>query len=162
MIRGTIELISWVAGRLRRFTGTGRIGEKFRSRELMQHYGFCSDPPAGAKNVVLKNGNLIISIAEDSPDDRPDLDALEGAAAIHSDADNYVMVMKNGDVIIKTSGAIKLGDVSGLKKLIHEDIITALAAHTHTLVTPGEGMSGPPAPGTFTTLLHATDAVEGK
>jgi phage gp45-like len=108
MLRGIIQSCSWVAGKVRRFTGTGLPGQNIRNREMVQHYGFASDPPAGCLNIIIERGNHIVSIAEDAPESRPDMNELSGAVATYVDATHYVMVKKDGSIIIKTDQPVSI------------------------------------------------------
>jgi phage gp45-like len=141
MLRGLIQSLSWLSGKIRTFSGIGLPGQNLRNRELMQHYGFTSNPPAGSNIVMLKNGNAIVSVAEDHPTSRPDLDQLDGAACLWMDADHYVLVKIDGSIKIKTdqsvtidAPSIKIGGAILTQKLptylFATAVCTALAALT--------------------------------
>lgn len=75
-----------------------------------------------------------------------------------SDADVSVKVEGSADVVLEVQGGkVRLGAESGLEpavlgatlKVWLDQIKLALDAHTHTAVTAGAGVSGPPAPLTF-------------
>ena len=102
MIRGLIQTVTWVAGKLRRFSGTGLPGQNFHNREIIQHHGFASNPPAGTKAVFIKNGNNIVCIAEDAPDRRPDLDDLDAECAMYGDTTHCILIKTDGSIIIKS------------------------------------------------------------
>lgn len=102
MVRGLIQSVIWAAGKVRRIVASGLPGQIINKREMMQHYGFSSDPPAGCQVVMLKLGNHIIAIAEDKPGSGPDLNALNGRSALWSDATHYFIIKKDGSVLLKT------------------------------------------------------------
>ncbi|MBN1130395.1 MAG: phage baseplate assembly protein [Chitinispirillaceae bacterium] len=142
MIRGILISLEWIAGKLRRFSASGRAGETIHKREIVQHYGFTSNPPAGAIQIIVKNGNLIYCIAEEAPDKRPDLDALDAAAAHYSDATHYILIKKDGTVHINTdkpviveSDDVRIGRetlTESLERVIKgETFLTLFNTHTH-------------------------------
>jgi len=65
---------------------------------------------------------------------------------------NAVRIKKNGDIeidggnkiTIKSNGDIEIGSTA-LRKLITDDLIALYNAHTHSGVTTGPGVTGPPA-----------------
>lgn len=160
LIKGLLQSLSWIAGKTRRIAGSGRVAEKFTNVEMMQHFGFASAPPAGSQLLLLKCGSLVVCAAEEDPSARPDLSALSGSSALYRDATHYVLIKSDGSVVIKTdqpvtidSADVRLGGSSGLKKLVHEDIIGTLQG----LTLPVSGATaGPPSPGTFSAGSHAT------
>jgi hypothetical protein len=83
---------------------------------------------------------------------------------------NTISIKNNGDIeidggnkiIVKANGDIELG-TTGLKKLITQDIITAMTVHTHSGVTAGGGVTGPPTyVPPLSVALHATQKVSGQ
>jgi len=151
MMRGIIQSVSWLSGKLRRFSGTGLPGQTIRNREIVQHWGCSTNPPEGCHCIMLKSGNSIVSIAEDFPGSGPELNALGGAACLWSDADHYVLVKQDGSIVVKTdqsvtveSEDIRLGSGVELliKKMVTQEFLTAYNAHIHP--DPVSGFSGVP------------------
>ena len=93
-VRGIITAVA--EGAIKRFGATGRSGETFASREMFQHYGFSSSPPAGAEAILIRSGNHIVSVAED--DRRCRIDVAGGEVAIYSDEGDFVH-LKRGRVV---------------------------------------------------------------
>jgi len=144
-------------------TAIGRAGEEINSRASFQHVGFHSTPKAGSIGFLVADGeNLTMIASSDTSDDRPD--SLEDTTTIYRDADKYIKIDDSGDItiansnnviILKGNGDIELGSGT-LKKLVTEDILTALPLHTHTTSSPG----APTGTATFvpalSTALHCT------
>lgn len=106
MIRGIFQSLTETAGKVRRFVASGRVREIIRNGGFYQHYGFASDPPASAKIIVEGNSGTEMSVAEDDPSTRPQLKSMNGAAAIYYDAEHYVLIKKDGSIIIKTDNPV--------------------------------------------------------
>ena len=139
------------------FSAIGRTSsEEINSRSYFQHVGFSSRPPADAVGIILTDGNNYTMIATADPAaSRPTL-TNEKDSCIYADADKYVMCKSGGDIevannnnkiILKSNGDIEIGDGT-LKQLVHEDVFTAMNAHTHP--DPVAGITGPP---TYTPVL---------
>ncbi len=158
MVRGIVTAIA--EGAIKRFGASGRAGESFASRELFQHYGFTSSPPAGAEVILLREGNHIVAIAED--DRRYRIAVAGGEMAIYSNEGDKVH-LKRGRVIeivtetllIKAATKVRIESpmVEATGEIIDrvnsdgktmEQIRTTYSSHTHTGVTPGSGTSGVP------------------
>lgn len=153
------------------FNAIGRPNEELNNRSYFQHVGFSSIPKAGTIGIVIKDGDNYTMIATtDESADRPAL-SNELDMCIYADADKYIKILATGEIEIandnnkitlKENGDIELGSAS-LKKLIHEDIITAMNAHTHSGVTIGAGVTGPPTyVPPLSTALHATTKTEAE
>ncbi|MGD9642768.1 MAG: phage baseplate assembly protein [Elusimicrobiales bacterium] len=87
-------------GAVKRFnaaTGRGAL----QDREMFQHYGLTSLPPDGAELIVLRDGNIFISVAED--DRRYRLQVAKGEVALYSDEGDAVH-LKRGRVVEITAG----------------------------------------------------------
>jgi phage baseplate assembly protein V len=82
-----------VEGAIKRFSGSGRPGELFSSREYLQHYGFTSRPKAGAEGLVLVDGNTIYLIASD--DRRYRISLQDGEVALYSDEGDFIHFKRN-------------------------------------------------------------------
>lgn len=162
MIKGFVRgIVTTIAeGAIKRFGATGRPGESFASRELIQHYGFTSSPPAGAEVILLRDGNHVVAIAED--DRRYRIAVGGGEVAIYSDEGDHVH-LKRGRVVeietetllIKASTKVRIESplVESTGEIIDrvdsdgksmEQIRTTYNSHTHSNVTPGSGTSGTP------------------
>lgn len=104
LVRTIISAV--VQGVIQRFSGTGRDGEEFKSRELLQHYGFTSRPKQGAEGIALIQGNTIYLIAED---DRRYRIALEsGEVALYTDEGDKVHLKRGNEIQIATSGRVSI------------------------------------------------------
>ncbi len=98
MIRALI--LSVAEGVIKRFSASSAHGA-LESRELFQHYGFTSRPKPGAEAVVLRDGNVFFSVAED--DRRYRLAVEEGEVALYSDEGDKVH-FKRGRVLEISAG----------------------------------------------------------
>lgn len=94
LVRGIITAV--VEGAIKRFGATGRSGETFASRESFQHYGFSSSPLPGAEAILIREGNHIVSVAED--DRRYRIAVAGGEVAIYTDEGDHVH-LKRGRVV---------------------------------------------------------------
>lgn len=167
MVRGTIINTVAEIGTHLTATFSGRTDEQIDDRQVFQNYGLQSRPRDNAEIIALRQGNAIVIIAGD--DSRYRMALEKGDVVLYSDTNNYVKMKAGGGIeiyagndVIINSGGIKLGGSAGLKKLIHEEIFTAMNAHVHSGGTiPPNGLTGPP---TYTpqlsTLLHATSVTE--
>ena len=162
MIRGLITEV--VEGVIKRFTASGRAGEVIKDRELFQHYGFTSRALANAETIIVQEGNLYFSIAED--DRRYRLAVKEGEVALYDDLEQFVHLTREGitassptritaeapeiEATATTSCQVNSpiinlgGDRGDLRALIDERIISWLTGHTHSGVQSGGGTSGGP------------------
>lgn len=93
-VRGIITAVA--EGAIKRFGATGRRGESFSSREMFQHYGLSSAPPAGSEVILIRDGNHIVSVAED--DRRYRISLAGGEVALYSD-EGDVVHLKRGRVV---------------------------------------------------------------
>lgn len=138
MIRGIIQSIS--ESLIKHFNATGRLNETFTSREMFQHYGFTSQPQPSAENIILAQGNVVISIAED--DSRYRLQIQEGEVALYTDQGDAVY-MKRGNVIELRTKTLQIGDATASHAIpLGDTLETWLNSHTHPTPT---GVSGPPS-----------------
>lgn len=99
----------------------------------------------GVVGTIYKNGEVEIKLAADQ-------------ALVVKDSDGAILMQ-----IKKESGSyqIQLGGVSGLKRLMTEEMISVFNAHTHPV---SGAATGPPVSPTYTltTGAHATDATRAK
>lgn len=138
-------------------------GELQDGLERVQQYGFTSVPEKDAEVVVLSvNGNRNQSFIIAVDDHRYRLKSLSsGEVAIYSKGGNYVKLSPDGTIKIY-GDKIEIGK-STFKKLIHEDIFTAMNAHTHGGVAPGGSVTGTPVyVPPLSTALHATTKTEAQ
>ena len=162
MIRGLITSV--VEGAIKRFSASGRADEEINDREMFQHYGFTSRALPSAETIIINDGNLYFSVAED--DRRYRIEIEEGEVALYDDLDQVVHLTRDGIVassptkitaeapeIIATASTscqvnspfINLGGNRGdLRYLIDERIISWLTGHTHSGVQGGSATSGGP------------------
>jgi len=147
----------------------GRAGEEITQRPSYQHAGFHSTLKPGTNGYMIASGENITMIASaDTAEDRPE--GLENTTTIYRDANKYVKIAENGDItvannqnkiILKSNGDIELGS-SALKKLVTEDILSVLTAHTHTCGTPGNPTTATIFTPPLSAELHCTSKVKGQ
>jgi len=152
MIRAIITSIA--EGVIKRLNGTSPAGT-LQNREAFQHYGFTSRAKDGAEAIVLRDGNIFISIAED--DRRYRLAIEEGEVALYSDEGDSVR-LKRGRIMELTAGTkVRLltptAEISGDLKVAGNvsdatgtmaAMRTTYDAHLHT--NPEGGSVGPATP----------------
>jgi phage gp45-like len=147
-----------VEGLIKRFSGSGRVGEVLTDGEAFEHYGFTSRPWAGAEGIVLTNGTAIVLIASD--DRRYRLAVEEGEVALYDDLGQKVYLTRTGVVVsspamvnvtapivnIYNATEINLGADSqaAVNQLIDMRLIALYNEHTHP--DPQGGSSGEPSP----------------
>lgn len=102
IVRGILKTLS--DGAVRLFTASGRTGEEFSGRDLVQHYGFASRPKGGAEVLVQVDGNVVTCIGSD--DRRYRLALEDGEAALYDDLGQKVHLSRKG--IVLTSPLIVL------------------------------------------------------
>lgn len=163
MIRGLITSVV-ESKAIKRFTASGRADEVIKDRELFQHYGFTSHALPDAETIIINDGNIYFSIAED--DRRYRLEIKEGEVALYDDLGQKVHLTREGIVVSSparitaeapeivatastscqvNSPIINLGGNRGdLRYLIDERIISWLTGHTHAGVQSGSATSGAP------------------
>ncbi len=152
MIRALI--ISVAEGVIKRFSASSVHGA-LESRELFQHYGFTSRPKAGAEAIILRDGNIFISVAED--DRRYRLAVAEGEVALYSDEGDSIH-FKRGRVI-EISGGTKVKLTAPTVEVIGDLLVGGnvsdsagtmaamrIAYNPHTHIDPQGGATGVPAP----------------
>lgn len=165
-IRGIISSTVAAAGKLLRIDCSGRYSETVSDREAIQQYGLQSRPPAGTECVLLRQGHVLIMVASDGREYR--LELLDGEIVVGTASSARVRiqgdtVLVEADTLRVSASAIELGDTAGIKRLITEDILSALPLHTHAGVTVGGGITGtatfaPP----LSTALHATSKTKAE
>jgi phage gp45-like len=104
MIRATI--ISVLEGAIKLFSGTAGQSGTLTGREAFQHYGFTSRAKAGAEAIVVRNGNIFISIAED--DRRYRLAVAEGEVALYSDEGDKILLKRGRNIEITSGTKVKI------------------------------------------------------
>jgi hypothetical protein len=145
MIRGV--LISLAEGVIRRFSADGRVPGEFEDRELLQHFGFASRPPAGADLIIIREGNHFVCVADGHR--KYTFELKDGEAALFDSRGQSVHLSQDG-IMVTTDKKIEAeapeinlgGDRDGLLRLIDERILELLNAHTHQGVMPGPGTTG--------------------
>ncbi|MDH3975620.1 MAG: phage baseplate assembly protein [Deltaproteobacteria bacterium] len=169
LIRSIITAVT--EGKIKLFSGAGRVGESFSDREYFQHYGFTSRPLEGAEAILIKDGNVIQVIASD--DRRYRLAVEDGEVAIYSDEGDKVHLKRENKIEIKSGGTviidapnINLGvgsETDPLHRLIDERFKDLFNNHIHSGVQVGVGVTGKPTPVDPLILdNHATSIVKGK
>ena len=106
MIRGGVTAVTASAGKLARFSASGRVGETIEDREVFQQYGFQSCPPSGAECVILRQGGMILLVASD--DRRYRIALEEGEVAVARDDNNKMVFKADGTMLIKCAGAVNV------------------------------------------------------
>jgi len=114
------------------FSGTGRYGETFVNRQLMQQYGFTSRPLDGAEGLTLVQGDTIITIATD--DKRYRIAIEEGEVAIYTAEGDYIHFKKGNELEIMTPG--KLTATAGKEAIIETAKLTADVSESAEITTP--------------------------
>jgi phage baseplate assembly protein V len=105
MINLVRTIITRVAeGVIKRFSGTGRPGEDFNSREYFQHYGFTSRPLQGSEGLALVHGNVVYLIASD--DRRYRLALADGEVALYTDEGDYIHFQRGRTLKAYTGGTL--------------------------------------------------------
>lgn len=163
-IRGVVSSMSSAAGKLARFSATGRTDESIEDREVMQHYGFSSRAKAGAECLILKQGNHILMV---SSDDRRYRIALEaGEVAIYTDEGDKILFKRGKEIQVRAgtkvsvdAPGIELGTTLLESVLKGETFMNFFNSHTHTggFVTPTSPPSVP-----ATAPLHLSQKVKAQ
>lgn len=116
IIRGKILSFLSNAGRISRFTASGRSGEKFIDREAFQNFGFTSGIPEGADAIIVKTGQNIYLIASD--DRRYRIAVENGETAIYNQDGDNIILKRNHTIeinagltgtVIVNAGSVYLG-----------------------------------------------------
>ncbi len=100
-------------GAIKRFSGSGRKGEQFNSREYFQHYGFTSSPHAGAEGIVCVQGNIIHLLATD--DRRYRIALEEGEVALYTDEGDKIHFKRGNIIHVSTSGTVQIDAAAALE-----------------------------------------------
>ena len=144
----------------------GEVMSNNTGEEMLRYlqYGFASAPAAG-QGLILEAGGLAVVLAFDQLADRPGL-ALNEVMIWHKDG-HFIKLNNQGEAEIKAlklkvdapeteySGNVLIKGGLGVEKTAHcagaissDADVTAgsvsLQDHSHTLVQPGPGNSGPP------------------
>ena len=159
MIRATITSV--VEGAIKHFAAVCGLSGALQDRELFQHYGFTSRPLAGAEAVIVRNGDIYISVAED--DRRYRLAVAAGEVALYSDEGDKIVLKRGRNIEITSGTKVKItapateitgnltvgGNVQASGNV--QDAAGTMAAqrlaynaHVHT--DPQGGSSGPAVP----------------
>jgi phage gp45-like len=110
MIRGIFTSVTDTLGKVRRFSASGRSDETVEDREMFQHYGFASSPKSGAENVIFREGNLIISIADG--DRRYRVALASGEVAIFTDEGDKIHLKRGRKIDILAGAALQPGEIT--------------------------------------------------
>jgi phage gp45-like len=106
LIRSIISKFSSPAGKIARFSASGRTGETFTDREALQQFGFASGVPKGAEAILLKSGWNIYMIASDDRQYRPSVG--DGEVCIYSKYGDTITIKKDHEIEIKAGPAGKV------------------------------------------------------
>lgn len=153
-----VVISKFTGGDVPKWSGTGRIGEKFTDQVAMQHYGFASNMPLDSVGIAIAVGDKALLFASDNAEKRPELN--EGETCIYFDKNNYIKIQAGGKITIQSDNEINLGgDRSGLERLIDERIIAKLNSHVHT---GNIGFPSSPPIVTFTVDGNSTTKTKGR
>lgn len=133
---------------------SGLSGEIVQDNELMQNFGFSSNPPIGSQAIILplggKTSQGVIIATEHSSYRIKNLKS--GEVAIYTDEGDSI-VLKRGHLIevttqtLKITATTKVEMVTPLLQITGGDVkadTISLKIHKSTGVTPGSGQSGIP------------------
>jgi phage gp45-like len=98
------------AGKLLRFSASGRSDETIEDREVLQPYGFQSRPPDGSEGLVLRQGNWLVLIAADGRETRVALE--KGELAVVTDEGDKMLWKRNRKVEIAVGSILKPGQLT--------------------------------------------------
>ena len=104
MIRATITSVA--EGVIKRFAAVCGLSGILQDRELFQHYGFTSRPLAGSEAVIVRNGDIYISVAED--DRRYRLAVASGEVALYSDEGDKIVLKRGRNIEITAGTKVKI------------------------------------------------------
>jgi phage gp45-like len=148
LIRTIISSV--IEGKIKYYSGSGRVGETFANREYMQHYGFTSRPLKDGEGLVIKQGDKVFLVASD--DRRYRISLEEGEVALYTDEGDKVHLKRNNEIEIKAgtkctvnSPLVELSDEAALRRLIDERFVTLFNMHTHPGVSSGSSSTGAPS-----------------
>lgn len=110
MIRVLLTDTVAAAGKLLRFSGSGRAEETISDREVLQPYGFQSRPPAGSEGLVLRQGNWLVLIAADGRETRLGLE--EGEVAVVTDEGVKFHMKRDHKIEIAAGTILKPGQLT--------------------------------------------------
>lgn len=105
LIKGKVSLFRSGSGR-QLFSGSGRVGEEFTNRPVMQHYGFASSLPVGTDALILKQGESVYLIASDHRKYRIELGPEE--VALFDSRGSKVHLKEGGKIEIESSFEVRL------------------------------------------------------
>lgn len=143
------------AGKRQRVTGLGHAGEELENAHRIQSFGFHSVPPQGSHAIGLAPRgmrDLAIILGGEHPSHRPGgLGA--GTTAIYDASGGIVSIVNKN---IRMVGATLTAEISGVSmkissagvaftggRITHNDHDIG-ATHTHSQVSTGSAVSGPP------------------
>lgn len=106
MFRAIIDTFTGAVSKIARFSATVTQDEYVNDREAFQHYGFASRPQKGAEGIYIKEGGMVVMVADD---DRRYRIALEsGEAAIYTDQGDKIHIKRDGNILIQASSSVKV------------------------------------------------------
>lgn len=119
LIRGVLSAVTAAAGQIMRFAASGRSGETFAERELLQQYGFGSRPLAGSEGIFLIQGQQVFCLA--TADKRYQIELADGEVSLFTDEGDRVH-LKRGRVIEVIGGekvkvSTKLAEIAATTKV---------------------------------------------
>lgn len=100
-IRSIITAYKAAAGKVARFSGTGRIKETFKDREAFQQFGLRTGLPEGTQALLIKDGQNIYLIASES---KYTIKVENGETAIYNQWGDNVILKKNHTIEINAEG----------------------------------------------------------
>lgn len=106
IIGGIVKKVVSKAKSIARFDASGRVGEEFSGRKVLQHFGVSSCPPEGAECLIVRQGQNIYMIASD--DRRYRIELKDGETALYDSHGNTVHLQEGGKILVKSNAEVKV------------------------------------------------------
>lgn len=136
------------------------VGEKRRSIDLMQQFGFSSRPKGNSSSVTLfiggsRDNGVVVASKGDDPE-MNDYDLEEGENMMHAPFGQKIIFKSDGNIEMKAAAGKKIlmkSDVEMSENLLVQKEITSMNAGAPVTATGHEhpssaGKTGPAIPGT--------------
>ncbi len=133
-------ITSVVEGAIKRFSGSGRPGESFTSREYFQHYGFTSSPLQGAEGLAVVQGSTIFLVASD--DRRYRIELAAGEVALYTDEGDFIHLKRNNLLHVSSGRKVQVNAATEVEVISPTIKLTGNVQVSGTLAATG-AISGP-------------------